>query len=105
MRVATHLGYELLVGRNASEGLQLLNEYPDIILVDIGLPDLDGLALVREIRKTCPEMPIIAVTASTMPDDKRKCLEAGCSAYIAKPFGWSTMLDLLRAYEVQILRN
>jgi CheY-like chemotaxis protein len=102
-RVSTHLGYELVIAHNAAEGLLSLSKSPDIILVDISLPDLDGLTLVREIRKQMPDAPIVAVTASAMQDDRGRCLAAGCNDYVAKPFGWNMMLELLRSYEKQRL--
>ena len=98
-RVAQYLEYELIVAPTATDGLLQLQASPDVILVDISLPDLDGLTLVRAIRTRLPHTPIIAVTAHAMPDDKQRCLAAGCNEYVSKPFGWQMMLNLLRKYE------
>ena len=98
-RIAQHKDYQLRVASNATEGLALLQDGFDLILIDISLPDMDGLALAREIRTRLPSVPIVAVTAHALPDDKAKCLAAGCTDYVAKPFGWNTMLAFLTNYE------
>ena len=100
-RITDHLGFELVLASNASDGLLLLATHPNVILVDISLPDLDGLMLVRSIRNEMPNVPIVAVTAHAMPDDRERCLSAGCNEYVTKPFGWELMLNLLR--EIQAL--
>ena len=101
-RITQHLGFELVLASNAFEGLSLLETRPNLILVDISLPDMDGLTLVRNIRSELPKVPIMAVTAHAMPDDKERCLSAGCNEYVTKPFGWKMMLDLLLKYEVEL---
>ena len=80
--------YELLEARNASEALTVLESArPDLILMDINMPDMDGYTLTAKI-KTLPgfeRTPILAVTANVMRGDKEKTLEAGCDGYIQKP--------------------
>ncbi len=101
-RIAGHLGCELAVAANATEGLLLLQDQHDVILVDISLPDMDGLTLIRAIRLQQPQVPIIAVTAHAMSDDKDRCLAAGCNDYVTKPYGWNMMLNLLKKYEASL---
>ncbi len=81
-------GYEVTTVENAREGINTarLNS-PDIILMDLSLPELDGWSAAREI-KADPELakiPLIAVTAHTLAGDRRKALEAGFDTYISKP--------------------
>ena len=81
-------GYEVIEAANAEETMNYLEiQKPDLILMDIQLPNTDGLALTRKIRsevKTA-HLPIIAVTAYAMKGDRERILEAGCDAYVSKP--------------------
>jgi two-component system cell cycle response regulator DivK len=61
------------------------SEKPDIVLMDIKLPQLDGITATVEIKKSNPDLPILAQTAFALLGDKEKCLESGCDDYIAKP--------------------
>ena len=81
-------GYEVIEAVSGEEVMKYLkNNRPDLILMDIQLPNIDGLDLTKEIKNN-PEMtdiPIIAVTAYAMKGDKERILEAGCDAYVSKP--------------------
>ena len=72
----------------------------DVILMDIMMPELDGLDTMREIRKIprCKDLPIVAVTAKAMKGDREKCIEAGASDYISKPVDTERLLTLLRSW-------
>lgn len=76
--------------RRAEDGNMLMqmlaHELPDLLLLDINLPGKDGYACLKEIREKGYHMCIIAQTAYAMPDEKQRCLEAGCHGYLAKPF-------------------
>lgn len=81
-------GYEVVIAVNGEEGLQKANlERPDVILMDIGLPGMDGYALTRKLKedaRTAP-IPVLALTAHAMAGDREKSLAAGCDEYDTKP--------------------
>ena len=81
------------------EAINLCKEHePDLILMDIRMPNMDGLEATREIKKTHPEIPIIAQTAFTMENNEKMSKEAGCSAYIQKPIQRPNLLSLLSTF-------
>lgn len=73
---------------------------PDLILLDIQLPTMDGHAVARQLRSdaTLRDTPIIAVTSYAMPGDRERCLEAGCTGYIEKPIDPDTFVDEISDY-------
>lgn len=87
-RILTAENYELLEATNAAQAINLLETTtPDLILMDINMPDMDGYTLTTRI-KSMPglaRIPILALTANVMRGDKEKTLEAGCDGYIQKP--------------------
>ena len=87
-RVLLSEDYELIEAVNAMDALKVLESTkPDLILMDINMPDMDGYTLTSKI-KTTPgfeRVPILALTANVMRGDKEKTLEAGCDGYIQKP--------------------
>jgi CheY-like chemotaxis protein len=83
------LGYESIVAEDGKEGVdKAASQMPDLIIMDISLPKMDGLEATSMIRKNpkTQSIPILAATARALPGDKEKCLQAGCDDYIAKPF-------------------
>jgi CheY-like chemotaxis protein len=90
---------------NASNGYEAINllERTDelsLVLMDVMMPEMDGLTAMREIRKR-PELkrlPIIALTAKAMPDDLEACMAAGANDYIAKPLDVEKLLSLIRVW-------
>lgn len=81
-------GYEIIEAEDAETAINYLKtNVPDLILMDIGLPGLDGLQLTRQIKQneTTKKIPVIAVTAHAMRGDEEKILGAGCDDYISKP--------------------
>jgi CheY-like chemotaxis protein len=81
-------GYRVLKAADAEEAQTIVSEtLPDLILMDIALPGMDGLTLTRilkAVRRT-RHVPIVAVTSFAMKGDRQKALDAGCDAYVAKP--------------------
>jgi len=94
-RILLSEDYKLLEATNASEALETLKtSKPDLILMDINMPDMDGYTLTAKI-KTTPgfeRVPILALTANVMRGDKEKTLEAGCDGYIQKPIDFDELL-------------
>lgn len=87
-RVLLSENYSLIEAKDASEALSLLKgNQPDLILMDINMPDVDGYTLTAQI-KSMPgfeRTPILAITANVMRGDREKTIEAGCDGYIQKP--------------------
>ena len=104
-RILMSEGYDLLEATNAAEALELLKTTkPDLILMDINMPDMDGYTLTAKI-KTTPgfeRIPILALTANVMRGDKEKTLEAGCDGYIQKPIDFD---ELIREVERFLARS
>jgi len=71
---------------------------PDLILMDIKMPNMDGLEATREIKKIHPEIPIIAQTAYAMENDERLSLAAGCNSYLSKPIKASKLMEALSTF-------
>jgi two-component system, cell cycle response regulator DivK len=97
----TSAGYEMIEAVNGEEGVAMAAEHrPDLILMDIQLPGLDGYEATRRI-KAQPELkhiPIIAVTSYALAGDEAKTREAGCDAYVAKPFSPRQLLAKVREF-------
>lgn len=88
------LGYEATVARNGLEAVELAaSQLPDLIIMDIALPKMDGLQAASQIRSNpkTKGIPILAATAKALPEDRKRCLDAGCDDYLAKPFTHSEL--------------
>jgi two-component system cell cycle response regulator DivK len=83
------LGYDTITADDGRKAVEMAEAHmPDVIIMDISLPQMDGLeatALIRENPKT-KSIPILAATARALPGDREKCIQGGCNDYIAKPF-------------------
>jgi two-component system cell cycle response regulator DivK len=103
-RILTAEGYDLKEAGNAGEALQMLSLLrPDLILMDINMPDVDGYTLTTQIRAMSgfESVPIVALTANVMRGDRERSLEAGCDGYIQKPID----IDLLPQQIERYLRK
>ncbi len=95
------LGHRVLEARDGAAGVATaLAERPDLILMDIQLPVLDGYAATRQIRRSpgLESVPIIAVTSYAMVGDKDKALAAGCTAYVEKPINPPAFIAVLERF-------
>lgn len=94
--------YTLLTADNADQGIELARrEQPDLILMDIRLPHIDGLAATRLLKEDTRTsgIKIVAVTAYAMKGDKERILAAGCDGYLAKPFRYAEFLALVKSFD------
>ena len=93
--------YQVLEAGDAEDGIQVAREHlPDLILMDIQLPGMDGLEATRIIRNDSilSNIPVLALTSYAMQGDEQKAISAGCAGYIAKPIDTHSFLDNLAEY-------
>ena len=95
-------GYEVIGARNGVEAVKMARQKrPDVILMDIQMPEMDGLEATRRIRADTSSgvatVPIIALTALAMPGDRERCLEAGVNEYLSKPVSLKRLVELIAA--------
>ena len=87
-------GFEVVLAHNGQQALeQVANESPDLMLLDMDLPIMDGWTVARTLRQQANAIPIIALTAHAMSGDRTKALEAGCDEYHPKPVDFSRLLN------------
>lgn len=93
--------YEIRHAKTGTEGFeQAVSLKPDLILLDMNLPELDGWEVAARLRKVAEtsETPIIALTAHAMKGDRERCLQAGCTDYVSKPINIRELLTLVERY-------
>ncbi len=93
-RVLEAEGYSMVEAGNAEEAMQMIiTAHPDLILMDINMPGMDGYTLTARIKGTpgFAHVPIVAVTANVMRGDRERSLDAGCDGYIQKPIDIDTL--------------
>jgi CheY-like chemotaxis protein len=99
-KLLEHAGYTVLEAYDGETGLNMaIDNRPDLILMDVNLPDIDGLKVTARIKKTpsTNHIPVIALTANAMHGDKEKCLAAGCDNYMPKPISKTLLLETVMA--------
>ena len=100
-RIIEAEGYELVKAEDGKVALDILEStVPDLILLDINLPGINGLELARRFKanEKIAHVPLIATTAQVLSGDRERCLEAGCDDYIPKPLDIRKLRELMRAH-------
>ncbi|MBN1312358.1 MAG: response regulator [Anaerolineae bacterium] len=98
-RVLERAGHDVMFATEGLSGVKVINEQKvDLILLDMGLPDLGGHTVAALIKRIPGSVPIIAVTASTDPAVERRALSYGCASYITKPINTRTFVDQITPY-------
>ena len=100
-RVLESMDIEMIEAHDGLAGIDMAqSEQPDLILMDVGLPGIDGLETTKRIRviDSVGRIPIIALTANAMKGDQERCLEAGCDAYLQKPISVNDLREKVLHY-------
>lgn len=91
-----YAGYDVLTAATGREGIELINSHcPNVVLLDLGLPDMDGIEVLKSLRRWS-SMPVIVVSARGEEKDKVAALDAGADDYISKPFGKAELLARIK---------
>jgi two-component system cell cycle response regulator DivK len=91
--------YNLLVAKDGAEGVAITEkQQPDLVLMDISLPAMDGYEATRAIRKAFPSLPVIGLSAHAMQGDVEKARAAGCNDYLTKPVDEDLLYKKLEEY-------
>jgi two-component system cell cycle response regulator DivK len=94
-------GYTIIEAVDGLSGLRIAAEAtPDLILMDINLPDIDGMEATQRLKAnlTLAHIPVVALTANAMPGDRERFLEAGCDGYLSKPVSRSELIATVQQY-------
>jgi len=96
--ILAHHGHRVIEATTGEEGVRLaLSEAPDLILMDIQLPDISGVEALARIRASGASMPVLAVSASVMPDEQQRIVSSGFDAFIAKPISLKPFLEAVKS--------
>ena len=99
--VLEYAGYDVRAARTAEEGITLaVSEPPDLVLMDLQLPGIDGVEALRRLRESprTADVPVVAVTAQAMKQDRERALDAGFNGYIEKPISVRAFPDQVRGF-------
>lgn len=98
-RIAAFEGYELFTADTLAVGLSLLRSHlPNIVLVDMLLPDGDGTDFTRQVRANGITCPIVIITGYAIEGEREACFEAGCTEFLVKPVEVGTFIELFKRY-------
>ena len=106
--ILEHHGYEVIQARNGEAGIEMAKEAkPDVILLDIQLPEMDGYAVATRLKAQSDfaDVPVIAVTSYAMVGDRDKAIEAGCTGYIEKPINPDTVVSDIEKYLAAVRKS
>ena len=91
--------YEFFRAKNGKEAVEMVeSEKPDMVLMDMKMPLMDGLEATRQIRVSHPDLPIVALTANAFDNDRQRALEAGCNDFVTKPVSAPVCLEVIAKY-------
>ena len=99
--VLEYAGYDVRVARTAEDGItSAVSEPPDLVLMDLQLPGIDGMEALRRLRESprTADVPVVAVTAQAMKQDRERALDAGFNGYIEKPISVRAFPDQIRGF-------
>ncbi len=99
--ILRHAGHETLEAATGIDGVRLaVSKRPDLVLMDIQLPDIDGIEALRRIREVreLDAVPVVAVSASVMPDDQQKIVASGFDAFVTKPINLKQFLETVKRF-------
>ena len=102
--ILQHQGHTTLEAVTGADGVRIAKaQRPDLVLMDIQLPDIDGIAALRQIREepALDAIPVLAVSASVMPDEQQKIVTSGFDAFITKPINLKQFLDTVGRFLAQ----
>jgi CheY-like chemotaxis protein len=104
LKILSKLGFKAALAENGHEVLEMSCQHPyDVILMDVQMPEMDGLEATRMIRKAMEVQPvIIAMTANAMKEDKDECLKAGMDDFLSKPVKLEELVNMLTKWSLQI---
>ncbi|HEY8469379.1 MAG TPA: response regulator [Longimicrobiales bacterium] len=99
--ILDHVGYNVLEARDGEEGVsRAREEHPDLILMDISIPKIDGWEATRRLKadEATRDIPVIALTAHALEEDRERAMEAGCDGYLAKPIEPRRVVEEVRRF-------
>jgi two-component system, cell cycle response regulator DivK len=97
--VLERAGYDVFLAVNGRDGVDAARaQKPDLILMDLGLPEMDGWNATRELKSNTEtrSIPLYALTAHTLPHERKRAIQAGCDGYVAKPILMKGFLDVIK---------